>query len=78
MEISFILVSFLCKWPVSMYIGQFPMYIGQFLCKLVRFLCKLASYLIANTFSADDLYRKSFRMRNKKAHAGRKKRGGRA
>ena len=59
MEISFILVSFLCKWPVSMYIGQFPMYIGQFLCKLVRFLCKLASYLIANTFSADDLYRKA-------------------
>ena len=59
-----------------MYIGQFPMYIGQFLCKLVRFLCKLTSYLIANTFSADDLYRKSFRMRNKKAHAGRKNEAG--
>ena len=29
-------------------------------------LCKLASYLIANTFSADDLDGKKFRMRKKK------------
>ena len=50
MEISFILVSFLCKWTVSMYIGQFPMYIGQFLCKLVRFLCK-PTLLVLTTFT---------------------------